>query len=227
MEVRSDKPMMWACRLTYTFNRVEKVFESIANDSENVKVIVYAHNDDCERPHIHFLIENFKKSTDTIKNWIVKALGEKPSKDMWTMKSTYGKDKIPVDYGYITYMSKGKYDPIYQKGFRDSMINEYKSKWVEPVKASQKCQQRLNGEFSKDDDKKTYADICKDVISYFQDNDIRHPSINDVVQELQKTLVKCDKWIGRYKFRDLADAIYSRLNRQDYEIQMMKFCEFR
>lgn len=222
--VKSDKPMMFACRLTYTFNRVEKAFEEIAKNCD--KVVVYAHNDDCERPHIHFLIENLKKSTDTVKNWIVKALSEKPTKDMWSMKSTYGKEKLPVDYGYITYMSKGKYDPVFQNGFRESTINEYKSKWVEPVKASLKSQSRING-LSKDDDKKTFSDICKDVINHFQDNDIKHPTIQDVVQELQKVLIKSDKWIGRYKFRDLADAIYSRLNRQDYEIQMLKFCEFR
>jgi len=39
----------------------------------------------------------------------------------------YGKDKKLVDYGFISYMSKGQYDPVYVKNISQESIAERKA----------------------------------------------------------------------------------------------------
>lgn len=188
--------------------------------SENSeRLIVYAHNDGCERPHIHFLIENTTISTDTIKNWIKKDLKTTvfPKSD-WSFKQTFGENS-PVDYGYITYMSKGKYEPIFVKGFTESEIKEYKDAWktVAP-KTKNLVQSKI-----KKERELTYRDIVNITIEKL--NGSSHPEL--ICQELNKVLIANDRFIGRYKFRDLVDAISARQDNVGWVGQMISFCRFQ
>lgn len=188
--------------------------------SENSeRLIVYAHNDGCERPHIHFLIENTTISTDTIKNWIKKDLKTTvfPKSD-WSFKQTFGENS-PVDYGYITYMSKGKYEPIFVKGFTESEIKEYRDAWktVAP-KTKNLVQSKI-----KKERELTYRDIVNITIEKL--NGSSHPEL--ICQELNKVLIANDRFIGRYKFRDLVDAICARQDNVGWVGQMISFCRFQ
>lgn len=206
--------MLWACRVTRTFSDMSEVIDRMSEKSK--LLVVYAHNEECERPHIHFLIDT-DVSTDTIKNWIKKCLNVTTFNKMdWSFKSTYG-DDVPVDNGYVTYMSKGKYDPLYVKGFTDSEIKELKTRWV----AKQPKQRMVQSKLKKDKDL-TYSDIVKIVIGKLQGNS--NPEL--IVKTLNEVLIQYDKLVGRYKFRDMVDAIVARMDNVGWVGQMVYFCRF-
>ena len=207
---------MLACRVSRVFNDVSSAMQRIADNSD--RIIVYAHNEGCERPHIHFLIENPQISTDTIKNWIKKDLNTKIfCKTDWSFKQTFG-DNQDVNYGYISYMTKGKYEPVFQKGFTESEIKEYKDAWKNPApKTKNLVQQKLKQK------ELTYRDIVNITIENL--NGSSHPE--SICQELNKVLIANDRFIGRYKFRDLVDSISARQDNVGWVGQMVSFCRFQ
>lgn len=94
------------------------------------KAIFYEHSDNVSRVHCHGILWGCNVSDDTFKNWIKETLGLTPVANEWSFKQTYGKgkNKQRIDDGYIAYMSKGKYDPIYLRGYSLDVVAEMKSK---------------------------------------------------------------------------------------------------
>lgn len=87
-----------------------------------------------ELPHIHGLIYNWSKSDDTFRNQIKKAHNVKGTQ--LAVSNTYERGtKMNVEHigKYITYMSKGKFEPLYNKAFDDEMIVKLKSEWKSPT----------------------------------------------------------------------------------------------
>lgn len=81
-------------------------------------MIVYRH--DTFHPHIHFLMKNVKCSYDTLVNVVKRAIpGAK--KDKYSFKKDANDD-------FISYMSKGKLDPVFNQGFTEELIKEKKLK---------------------------------------------------------------------------------------------------
>lgn len=96
----------------------------------STQLVVYEHR--ASQVHIHGLIIDCKVSTDTLKNWIRKCLGIKVyDKSKWSFKTEY--EGKPVDYNFITYMSKGSLIPHYTT-LTLSEIEKYKNAWIEPTK---------------------------------------------------------------------------------------------
>lgn len=97
------------------------------------KVIVYEHppDDEVKRLHIHGLCIGYKYKDDTLR---------KHFKGKYEYALTFKNKKTggPVDETYITYMSKGEYDPLYVKNFHDDEIQLGKSLGYKPVKSDKK-----------------------------------------------------------------------------------------
>lgn len=105
----------------------EKVLEYLESLSE--KLIIYQHEADEEvnRTHIHGLIMDCSRSDDTLRNNLFKL----NYTNNYQLKSTY-KTKTgiyPVDDKFIIYMSEGKLDPVYNKGYTADEIATYKAQW--------------------------------------------------------------------------------------------------
>jgi len=81
-------------------------------------MIVYRH--DTFHPHIHFLMMNTKCSYDTLVN-VVKRVIPGATKDKYSFKKDANDD-------FISYMSKGKLDPVYTQGYSQELIQEKKLK---------------------------------------------------------------------------------------------------
>jgi len=106
------------------------------------KAIWYEHMADksTSRTHVHGFLLNSSIKTDSCKNWIKKELGvETFEKTDWVFATSYtdrNKKKIPItleNYGkYITYMTKGRLDPVCIKGFEPEIIRDFKGAWVAP-----------------------------------------------------------------------------------------------
>lgn len=106
-------------------------------------MVVYEHTD-ASRIHLHFLVEECTVSTDTLKNYFKKELGVVNSRD-WSFKTA---TKVPIvvqetnKYSrggfseYIKYMSKGKHEPVFNKGYEEAYLDFCKSLWENNVNAN-------------------------------------------------------------------------------------------
>ena len=101
------------------------------------KVLCYEHDDRHENLHVHLLLEGVATSVDTLKNDMrargidLKGAGQLSFKTKFKLASGDVVNITDDTKGrYITYMSKGKYDPKYNKGYTADYIALAKSQWV-------------------------------------------------------------------------------------------------
>lgn len=118
--------MLYAVRLTFPYQKLVEFFDRFE------KVVVYQHDADesVNRTHVHALVE-ISVSTDTAKNWVQKCVGSRPKKDMWSFVSKLKKQ--PVTEEFITYMTKGKLEPVMLKGYTKELCDKYKARWVDHI----------------------------------------------------------------------------------------------
>lgn len=118
--------MLYAIRLTFPYEKLKDFFDRFE------KAVVYQHDADesVSRTHVHALLE-MSVSTDTAKNWVTKSVGYRPKSDMWSFVSKL--QKQPVTMEYITYMTKGKLEPVMLKGYDKELCDKYKARWVNHI----------------------------------------------------------------------------------------------
>lgn len=115
--------------------------EEISNDCD--KALWYFHpggKKDSNRPHIHGLVINYSKSDDTLRKKIKDTFPVDAKKQEFAISNSFsrGVKMSELFYQkYITYMSKGIYDPVYNKGFTEQDIEIWKSLWIFPSEQSQ------------------------------------------------------------------------------------------
>jgi len=102
------------------------------------KMLMYEHSKNEKNIHCHFLLVGVYDSTDTLKNCYKKhGLLLKGAGQVMFAESFKLPDKTVVRMTaetvpkYITYMSKGQYEPSYNKGFTTEEIALAKSQWVD------------------------------------------------------------------------------------------------
>jgi len=122
--------MNYAPRLRFSYEKIASWVSRVAMASE--KVIVYEHDDNPDNIHCHMLVMGFTKDVTTLKNWFKEALCMKPARVEWTFPQTY-KDRetgaeMQVNDEFVKYMTKGKYDPKYNKGYTPEFVAEQKAK---------------------------------------------------------------------------------------------------
>lgn len=95
---------------------------------------------DPDRPHIHGLLLNCKKTDKTIREWLRAEFGLKVNGGEYAVSREFthnGKKTKMSDLlypKYVVYMSKGQYNPVYSKGFSTEETSLAKSLWSEPKK---------------------------------------------------------------------------------------------
>lgn len=104
------------------------------------KVLCYEHPEE-NNVHCHFLLYGVYDSVDTLKRDMrthgidLKGAGQLSFKTSFKLK-----DGTKVDINdetlpkYITYMSKGKYDPKYNKGYDSEYLQSCKEKWINHIR---------------------------------------------------------------------------------------------
>ena len=107
-------------RISFPFDRIKTALEKVSEQS--TAMVVYEHNDKVDNVHVHCLVVDPKISTDTMKNYIRKVVG-KVEKTQWSFKKA-------EDFSCITYMSKGKLEPVYCVNVPVDEIARLKSLWV-------------------------------------------------------------------------------------------------
>lgn len=186
---------MFAIRVTKSSRELAHFFDKL--DQVTERYVFYEHNVP-NNIHIHGLIVGCTVSTDTLKNYI--------RKDVGNMKSTDWSFKTADDFNFITYMSKGTLDPVVNKGFTGEELQEYRSKWV-TVESKKRTMTQYKLKIENPSQAKIRQNELMDmVLQRCRERGITHGAavlevIREVVYVEHKTIV------GRYKIRDYYDYV--------------------
>lgn len=194
--------MSYALRITRTAKELEVFWERLSGVS--LRLIVYEHM--AGRAHCHALVVGAGISTDTMKNWIKRALDVNTfPKGDWSFKGTDDNHEK-----YITYMSKGTLDPYMMKGYDQVGIDLCKSRWVD-------LDQQLRSQKLKPEETKVkWADML-DIAEQRVRAEERHTEVMDrfidlvIYHSKQVVYIENKSLVGRFKFRDFVDTIVARV----------------
>lgn len=214
-------------RISRSFTELNPKEESFITKLAEVcdVLVVYEHeaDDEISRTHIHCYADNPRVSTDTMKNWVKKALGvTKFVKTDWSFPEAQ-------DEGFITYMSKGHLDPLFIKGITADACTLLKAQWVEIPKAKGKTQYILRVE-NPAQQKLRQSEMVDEIRRRIHAN----PPPDDydmtaiVIQHILDVVVKENKTVcGRYKVRDYYDTVMSLEANKRHMKDLELFCRYR
>lgn len=219
------------CRVSATYEELRPLFDRMENN-----LIAYEHSENALNIHVHFLIEDLKESTDTLKNWIRKVTNRKFKADEWSFKTKYkpSKDKlapeIPVSRTCITYMAKGKLEPVYNRGFKEEDILDLKLKWIDYKRSAK--QQALTSYLVRESvaqSKLRQDQMMQEIIKRLETLEIDDWQYTpDIVLSMirQVVIVENKTIIGRYKVRDYYDTVLAHKHPQGWAAKMSTFVRF-
>lgn len=173
------------------------------------KVLVYEHvGTATEKVHVHLMIVGARCDKKTIKDNAAKGtpLARLKGNGDWSWKSTDSKyGPVEDSPKYISYMSKGKHDPKYNKGYTQEELDDAKSKWVEPTNKSK--DEKLYIEFEEvlrgqtiNPDKVTEVIGLKVIDSYPGFEKVRKAAISFAMEKVHVMNIKC---------RNMAQMLYN------------------
>lgn len=156
-------------------------------------VVVYEHPDE-GNVHCHMYLGTCSVSTDTLKNYIKKAVGD-VGRTEWSFKAGATPD-------FISYMSKGKYDPVYMSDISSDEISIYKAKGYDA-----KAVRLENGKLVKPVNavlKKTKRELIEIMCSRVN---VQASSVETIIKIVRKVLMEHGEVLGNYKCMDYVDAL--------------------
>ena len=127
-------PRNIAVRLTAPYETLRQTVSDWSMVSKNI--ICYEHPEE-DNIHCHLLLTGVYCSDQHLKDLMWGHDVQLKGAGQLSFKATFkdGGKCVDIDEEsipkYITYMSKGKYDPKYNKGFTDENIQRYKSLWID------------------------------------------------------------------------------------------------
>lgn len=120
----------FAFRISASYADIGSTLLKLIDLTEKVAIYEHPADEKVANTHIHGLLMTCSRKEDTLREKFFK----KHWKGKYQLATTY-KDqdnKIqPVNEGYVTYMSKGVYDPSFVKGFTPERILELKALWID------------------------------------------------------------------------------------------------
>jgi len=151
---------MLAVRISRSYVDISSALIEISSKSEGACWYEHESDEEVSRQHVHGLIVNPTISTDTMKGWLRKILGSVDRHD-WAFTTTYKnelKEACEVNMDFITYMSKGKLEPIHSYGsLYPILCDVYRKKWVERSKRTTQKEQKIK--------EKTHWDLIQEIIA--------------------------------------------------------------
>ena len=125
-------PASFAVRITRPYSDLSGMFHVWSLQCE--KLLVYQHTgSQTELVHCHALIVNLRVTKERLKQLSVVPGRPLNGNQDWSFKTA----KETTDK-YVTYMSKGQYDPLYVMGFELDYLNRMKAEWKERSKLPHK-----------------------------------------------------------------------------------------
>lgn len=219
--------MNYAFRISESYDNLEQFVLQVGNHSQYLAV--YEHSDPDKRTHIHGYVEGLTVSTDTLKNWVKKALNVKSFKRTdWEFAEKISKGEKkgqPVDRDSLIYFHKGTFPIRYNKGFTEEFIKEQHSKSYKPVEYVGKsvktqyklvCENPTQKKHRENDLVQMMIDKSKNLVT---DRDV----MIQVIDVLNETKTVC----GDYKALDYFDTVIRRVHKGTSLNRLMGLLEKR
>jgi len=208
-------------RVSRSYAELQSFIDKLAEVCDVLVVYEHEADEDISRTHIHCYADNPQVSTDTMKNWVKKAMGTTvfPKTD-WSFAEAQ-------DIGFITYMSYGRLNPLFVKGIETSAIADLKDKWVDNPKKTGKTQYVLKIE-NPAQQKLRQWEMVEEINRRFQmiDPEASGDPVEKLIRIIRQVVIIENKTVcGRYKFRDYYDTIMS-LNQENTN-SMKNFLSYR
>jgi len=129
----------YAIRISREYIDISGTINKMSELSEMSVWYEHPADEDVSRTHVHGLLMSSSINTDSVKNWIKKELNLKTfDRSDWVFSTTYTSKKIKYSITmesypkYITYMTKGIFQPKFNKGFDPEFLEQRRLLWVEP-----------------------------------------------------------------------------------------------
>lgn len=120
----------YAVRVTHSWLQAQSIAHTWALRAD--KVLVYEHSQETQtardKIHIHMLLVNTSIDKKQLRNLAKET--NVPTKGNENMSFKMAEEPFTK---YITYMSKGVLNPVYNKGFTTEELEEYRLLWIEPA----------------------------------------------------------------------------------------------
>lgn len=157
--------------------QMDDVLKFLKNNFGDYKSIWYYHpNGKKAGRHIHGLLYDFNRTDETTRKYI-KTFFNLTNPTHFGISNKFDKGIVMTDEytpRYITYMTKGQYEPIFSNGYDLEYIKSLKDKWENYDKVWKVGDLTIeyNNVKEKVNKKKTQYDIYKDVLIECQENNM-------------------------------------------------------
>lgn len=219
---------MLAIRLTRNAGDLAQFFVKI--DAVCSRQIWFEHKADgsVARTHVHGLVEGLTVSKETLRNWLrfgdavhIDQIRTNWNKADWSFKEHYKSPfgKKPIDINMVTYMSKGKLEPVHKKDFDDWRI--YRDAWVEPVRRQAKLTDREVPTTDKQITQWEMLDQVRRMLDHVDD-----PTDDQIIEKIIFVHNTHHKLLSRYKVRDFYDSYkaYYGSSKQSFTEMIKTLC---
>lgn len=177
----------------YFETKGEPYLEFIQELSKDIKKCIWYFHPDGKQgkgPHIHALVYDYPRTDETMRNYIKKKFNLDGTKQEFAVSNKYERGTVMTEQftpKYISYMTKGKFDPILMKGYQDAEIQSFKEAWIEPKV------QVLNIEVVKTIKPKiTRYALAQNVLASYIDNDIENWGPDDNKELIKRCVDICN-----------------------------------
>lgn len=167
----------YVCRITLPYDEVRSFVERWAEKATGLLVYEHPADEEVSQTHCHFLIKDCDIQEERLKRIAKEKFPDLKGNECWSWKAVK-EDKVP---GYLTYMTKGKFQPKFSKNFSQSLLEASRSAWVEPVLGNDK---HAGTPKKQDDLTELYHEFIK-----------KH-NVNDPEQFMGYTDTICDRILG-------------------------------
>lgn len=209
---------------------IEETVIFLSNETSTKSIWYFHPNGVKAGPHVHGLLWNHATTAETFRNKIKKYFNLTNKTD-YGLSNKYERGTLMTEetcHGYVTYMSKGKYDPILMKDYDIEYANVRKSEWKEPrsVHISGDLEVVVHGEVkTKRITMFALANEAEDMyLDKYPNTDLMEPL---KVKELEQcVLAVCRKYSKACPPRTCADLmgdICSRLAPNHYHSQVKRY----
>lgn len=217
--------MNYAIRISYSYEQLKPVFDKLQSCTE--RFVIYEHQ--ASRVHVHGILINCKVSTDSLKNYVKRALGnESVPKSDWSFKTLF--EGKPVGDDFIIYMSKGTIQPVHTHNYDADVIEQYRLKWEDRsdyVRKKTRDQIQYKLKFENPKEAKIRINIMMDMVKQrVKENGLKKP--RDVLEAIRQVVyVECKTVVGRYKIRDFYDYVMADADKDTWIANMEKIISFK
>lgn len=215
----------YAVRITLPYDSVSSVISVWSDACDKVTVFEHQMDEDISQTHVHLAMYNCQYATaEALKRRFYKIINtDRKGNELWSWKSWDGSDT------YLTYMTKGNLDAKYLKGWNETDVNEWKSKWITPTAQTTTTNEKKLSKY--EIVQAVYGHFlakCPILVTGKRDESKLHDVTDvDLIKCIRRTLIDNEQALGLYKVMDIYDAWIMYFQKEKFVDNCLKVIEKR